>query len=71
MADVPENTRIDSVLDNPGTVAIARVYSEAFLNAAGDNAAEGIEEFSSLLQDVLAANPQFESMLITGLSNRD
>ena len=71
MADVPENSRIDSVLDDPGTVAIARVYSEAFLDAAGDKAAEGIEEFTSLLEDVLAANPQFESMLITGLSNRD
>ena len=59
MADVPENSRIDSVLDDPGTVAIARVYSEAFLDAAGDKAAEGIEEFTSLLEDVLAANPQF------------
>jgi F-type H+-transporting ATPase subunit delta len=71
MADVPENSRIDSVLDDPSTLAIARVYSDAFLNAAGDKAAEGIEEFTSLLDDVLAANPQFESMLITGLSNRD
>ena len=71
MADVPENSRIDSVLDDPGTLAIARVYSDAFLNAAGDNAAERIEEFISFLEDVLAANPQFESMLITSLSNRD
>lgn len=71
MADVPENNRIDSVLDDPGTLAIARVYSDAFLNASGDNAAEGIEEFTSLLEDVLAANPQFEAMLLTDLSNRD
>lgn len=71
MADVPENNRIDSVLDDPGTLAIARVYSEAFLNAAGDNAAEGIEEFTSLLEDVLAASPQFEAMLLTDLSNRE
>ncbi|MDA1162088.1 MAG: ATP synthase F1 subunit delta [Planctomycetota bacterium] len=68
---MPENSRIDSVLDDPGTLAIARVYSDAFLNAAGDNAAERIEEFISFLEDVLAANPQFESMLITSLSNRD
>jgi F-type H+-transporting ATPase subunit delta len=71
MADVPENSRIDSVLEDPSTLAIARVYSDAFLNAAGENAAEGIEELTSLLEDILATTPQFESMLITGLSNRD
>ncbi|NQV27730.1 MAG: ATP synthase F1 subunit delta [Rhodopirellula sp.] len=68
---MPENSRIDSVLDDPSTLAIARVYSDAFLNAAGNNAAEGIEEFTSFLEDILAANPQFESMFVTSLSNRD
>jgi F-type H+-transporting ATPase subunit delta len=71
MADVPENSRKDSVLEDPSTLAIARVYSDAFLNAAGDKAAEGIEEFTSFLEDVLAANPKFESMFVTSLSNRD
>lgn len=71
MADVPENSRIDSVLDDPGTVAIARVYADAFLNAAGENAADGLEEFQSFIDDVLAANPEFDSILTSGLSNRD
>ena len=71
MADVPENARIDSVLEDPGTVAIARVYAGAFLSAAGDKAAEGLEEFESFLADVLAANPEFASMLTSGLTNRD
>jgi len=71
MADVPENTRIDSVLEDPSTLAIARVYADAFLKAAGDNAAEGLEEFASFLDDVLAANSEFDSMLVSGLLNRD
>ena len=71
MVDVPENTRIDSVLEDPSTLAIARVYADAFLKAAGDNAAEGLEEFASFLDDVLAANSEFDSMLVSGLLNRD
>ena len=55
MVDVPENTRIDSVLVDPSTLAIARVYANAFLKAAGGNAADGLEECTSFLDDVLAA----------------
>jgi F-type H+-transporting ATPase subunit delta len=71
MADVPEKSRIDTVLDDPSTLAIARVYATAFLNAAGDKAADGIEELESFLDDVLAKNSKFEAMLTTGLLNRD
>jgi len=71
MADVPEKSRIDTVLDDPSTLAIARVYATAFLNAAGDQAADGIEELESFLDDVLAKNAKFEAMLTTGLLNRD
>ena len=71
MTDVPENSRIDSVLEDPSTLAIARVYAGAFLKAAGSNAADGLEEFTSFLDDVLAANPEFDAMLVSGLLNRD
>jgi F-type H+-transporting ATPase subunit delta len=71
MADVPEKSRTDSALDDPGTLAIARVYATAFLDAAGDKAADGLEELTSFLDDVLARNEKFEAMLTTGLLNRD
>lgn len=71
MADVPENARIDTVLDDPGTVAIARVYANAFLDAAGDKAGDAIEEFDSFVHDVVASNADFERVLTTGLTNRD
>ena len=71
MVDVPEKSRIDTVLDDPSTLAIARVYATAFLNAAGDKAADGIEELESFLDDVLAKKSKFEAMLTTGLLNRD
>ena len=71
MADVPEKSRTDSGLEDPSTLAIARVYATAFLDAAGDNAADGLEEFASFLDDVLAKNEKFEAMLTSGLLNRD
>ena len=71
MADVPEKSRTDRALEDPGTLAIARVYATAFLNAAGDNGADGLEELESFLDDVLAKNSKFEAMLTTGLLNRD
>jgi F-type H+-transporting ATPase subunit delta len=71
MADVSKNARIKSVLQDPSALAIARVYSMAFMNAAADEAGELIEELESFVTDVLQSNPQFESMMVTGLMNRD
>jgi F-type H+-transporting ATPase subunit delta len=71
MADKPQ-TRIKSVLEDPSAQAIARVYAEAFLSAAADaGIEEALEEFASFLDDVLAAYPEFESLLLSGIVSRD
>jgi F-type H+-transporting ATPase subunit delta len=71
MTDVNDNARVKSVLEDPSSQAIAQVYSTAFLNAAGSEANELIEELQSFVTDVLQSNPRFESLMVTGLMNRD
>jgi F-type H+-transporting ATPase subunit delta len=58
-------------MEDPGAQAVARVYADAFLQAAGDKAGELLEEFTSLQDDVLARNPAFASLLTSGLLVRD
>lgn len=71
MADVRENARVRSVLEDPSTKAIADVYATGFLNAAGDRSADRLEEFTSFVGDVLDANPEFRAILLSGVANRD
>lgn len=60
-------TRPPSVMDDPVAQAGARVYADAFLQAAGGRADELLEEFTSLHDDVLAKQPEF-ARLLTGRS---
>ncbi|MGH7198996.1 MAG: ATP synthase F1 subunit delta [Planctomycetaceae bacterium] len=65
-------TRIKSVLEDPSAQAVARVYAEAFLTAAESIGAENaLEEFQSFLDDVLDRNPEFKSILLSGIVGRD
>lgn len=70
------NTRMSSVLDDPSAQAIANVYAESFLNAAEKAGIDGgvhgaLEEFTSFLNDVLKAHPQFGEILASGLIKRE
>jgi F-type H+-transporting ATPase subunit delta len=72
MSDTPQlQTRVPSVLDDPSAQAVARVYADAFLQAAGDTSGELLEEFTSLQDDVLAKNPEFSNMLLGRMLGRD
>ncbi len=71
MADVQEKARVRSVLEDPGTQAIANVYATSFMNAAGAQAGDRLEEFTSFVNDVLNANPEFRTILISGVANQD
>lgn len=77
MADLEQPpTKIASVMEDPSAQAVARVYSEAFLAAARGANPEGgmegsFEEYRSFLDDVLANQPQFCDLLMSGLVNRD
>ena len=65
-------TRPPSVLEDPSAQAVARIYSEAFLNAAESVGVEdALEEFASFLDDVLAKHPDFEAILLSGIIGRD
>ena len=68
MSDRPKpQTRVPSVMEDPGAKAVARVNADAFLQAAGDRAGELLEEYTSLHDDVLATQPEF-TRLLTGRS---
>jgi F-type H+-transporting ATPase subunit delta len=69
MAD-SKDARVKSVLDDPSTQAISRVYAMAFLDAAGDDGAGAIEEFDSFI-DVLDSHDDFRSVFLSGMMNRD
>jgi F-type H+-transporting ATPase subunit delta len=72
MADAPVPTRIPTVLEDPSSQAVARVYADAFLKAAeGVGVPGALEEFASFLDDVLAKNPEFERLLTSGIVSRD
>lgn len=65
-------TRPPSVLDDPGSQAVADVYADAFLDAAQSAGVEGeLEEFRSFIEDVLQQNPDFDRLLRSPMVNRD
>jgi len=61
-------TRVSSVMEDPSAQALARTYATAFLNAAASvGVSDALEEFQSFVNDVLAASPEFESILLSGI----
>ncbi len=72
MSDMRSISRSDSVLEDPGALAVATMYAQSYMTAA---AAEGIaapeEELNSLVDDVLAVFPEFEQLLMSDLVGRD
>ena len=55
-----ENTRIPSVMEDPSTLAVAKMYAEALVGASQSAGVENVlEEFESFLVDVLDKNPEF------------
>ncbi|MSR58573.1 MAG: ATP synthase F1 subunit delta [Planctomycetaceae bacterium] len=73
MADMPTmKTRIESVMEDPASGAIARVYAQSLLDALpADQAAEAVEEFQSFVDEVLAKNEEFETLLTSARIGRD
>jgi F-type H+-transporting ATPase subunit delta len=70
----PEKTprRPRHVLEDPSAQAVARVYAKAFVDAAtASGVEEALEEFHSFLDDVLAQNPRFETLLLSAMISRN
>ena len=55
--------RIPTVLEDPSQLAVARVYAQAFLDAAKSVEQGSLEEFASFVEDVLGKSPEFERIL--------
>jgi F-type H+-transporting ATPase subunit delta len=65
-------TRISSVMEDPSAQAVARVYAEAFLDAASAaGAGDALEEFTSFVDDVLAPNHELQAILLSAIVGRD
>jgi F-type H+-transporting ATPase subunit delta len=72
MPDPDLKTRPAHVLEDPSAKAVARVYTQAFLDAARTvGVEEGLEELTSLIDDVLSPHPEFERMLTTEVTGRE
>ena len=71
MEDIQENARVESVMSDPNSEAVAKVYSTAYLNAAGSRIDEAVEELESFVKDVLGKNAGFANLLLGGLISSD
>jgi F-type H+-transporting ATPase subunit delta len=64
MADDQQKNRPDHVLEDPSAKAVARMYAQAYIGAAGAGATTGaLDEFTSFVDDVLQKNPDFDRLL--------
>jgi F-type H+-transporting ATPase subunit delta len=72
MSDLRSNARPDSVLEDPGTLAVATMYAQSYMSAAAQaSVSTPEEELSSLVDDVLGKFPEFSDLLMSDLIGRD
>ena len=72
MSDLRLQARPDSVLEDPGTLAVATMYAKSYMMAAGPaGIAAPDEELNSLVDDVLAKFPEFNELLMSDSVGRD
>ncbi len=72
MAEQRLKSRPDSVLEDPGALAVASMYARAYLTAAEQQQiAQPEEELNSLVDDVLSQYPQFAELLVSDSVGRD
>lgn len=68
----PLKTRPAHVLQDPSAKGVARVYVQAFLNAARElGIGDPLEEFTSFHDDVLVKNPEFARLLTSEMTSTD
>jgi len=65
-------TAASHVLADPSAKAVARVYAQAFLDAAkSSGTSEALEELTSFHDDVLRPHPEFGRLLTSEMSTRE
>lgn len=69
--DLPNN-HIPSVMEDPSTLAVAKMYAEALVGASQTVGVDSVlEEFTSFIDDVLARNAEFAALFCSSVGNRD
>ena len=72
MSDKNVKHRPDSVLEDPGALAVATMYARSYMTSAVQNGVAAPEvELNSLVDDVLVAFPEFEDLLLSDSVGRD
>jgi F-type H+-transporting ATPase subunit delta len=72
MADVRLKSRPDSVLEDPGALAVATLYAQSYMSAAKTNGiADPAGELNSFVNDVLGGFPEFQDLLMSDAISRD
>lgn len=64
-------TRVASVLEDPSSQAVAKVYADALVNAAGGQAESVLDELGSFVDGVLAKHPDFGRLLTSPMISRE
>lgn len=68
----PAPAAVSHVLADPSAKAVARVYAQAYLDAAVSlGVSQPLEEMASFQEDVLGSFPQFAGLLTSELTTRD
>ena len=72
MANTRLKTRPDSVLEDPGMLAVAGLYARSYLTAANQaGVAEQVEELNSFVDDVLGQHPEIAETFSSDFVSRD
>ncbi|OYW23908.1 MAG: ATP synthase F1 subunit delta [Planctomycetales bacterium 12-60-4] len=71
MTAADSSNQLPSVMEDPSVQKVAKVYAVSLLDAASKTGEvdSAIEEFSSFVQDVLNAQPEFERLLCTSMTS--
>jgi F-type H+-transporting ATPase subunit delta len=70
MAEASQKTRPDHVLEDPSAKAVARMYAQAYLDAAGATS-DALDEFTSFVDEVLQKHPDFDRLLTSEVTGRE
>jgi len=72
MTESSVKRRTESVLEDPGALAVATMYARSYMTSAAQHQITNPqEELNSLVDDVLANYPQFEEVLFSDSVGRD
>ncbi|MBL8818937.1 MAG: ATP synthase F1 subunit delta [Planctomyces sp.] len=72
MAQQRLKTRPDSVLEDPGALAVASLYARSYLTAAETNGlADAVEELNSFADDLLGKYPELSNVLFSDSISRN